>query len=581
MKTPAVIASIGMAFVAGVLLERYALSERTGRLQDPEQFGATGPRSILAPLQSSDEFASDASKSEADPEDQRSDRSKKVEAHSLRALLALSDERAMEQALHPHSPSKLVQLLGELEASGNQDARSRRLKRLIYRQWAHMEPQQALKRALQEDDTQVKRDVIHTAFSRLTEEGRTKEALGAFASLQTHRQRQEAVYAMADRVPFEEMGTLASFLAENAPNINSENLYRRWGEMDPTSPLLQAMAVTAGPEAVRAAARGWAHADPSFALEMARAMDSVHPQMGALRGVLESLADWEPAQASQWIDELPPGHERRELVRDIANRWSQEDLDAALAWTETLDERSQREAMQSIAHQWARKDPQAAADFALSLPPSEQRREALREVGHIWARGNAEQAAEWAATLGPEATSAFHGVLETVAEQNPQMAADMVAQWGESVSPNAYREFTSEVAGHWSSKDPLAAAAWAQTLPTEGEVQRQAIEHVADHWVGQDAMAASEWIGTLPEGELRDVAAGRLVDHVAPNDPDSAFRWALSVSNAEHQIDMLHHVFEQWQEIDLQAAQNALQNAPITAEQRQDLGEIFQSEPPN
>ena len=88
-------------------------------------------------------------------------------------------------------------------------------------------------------------------------------------------------------------------------------------------------------------------------------------------------------------------------------------------------------------------------------------------------------------------------------------------------------------------------------------------------------MAASEWIGNLPQGDLRDVAAERLVDHVAPRDPDSAYRWALSVGNPDHQTEMLHHVFEQWQDIDPQTAQHTLENAPITHEQREDLQGIF------
>ena len=50
----------------------------------------------------------------------------------------------------------------------------------------------------------------------------------------------------------------------------------------------------------------------------------------------------------------------------------------------------------------------------------------------------------------------------------------------------------------------------------------------------------------------------------------------MTLSNPEHQQDLLHHVLQQWQDVDPQAAQSTLNNASLPAEQIQDLSEIFQ-----
>jgi hypothetical protein len=319
-----------------------------------------------------------------------------------------------------------------------------------------------------------------------------------------------------------------------------------------------------------------AHGNPGEALAWAQEVDEAHPGAHTVKAVLETMADWDPAQASQWLNEVPPGRQRQEMIHQIAHRWAEEDLSGTLDWMETLDPRSQNEALQSVSHHWARQDPAAAAEFAAALPPSAQRREALSEIAHVWAETDLNQASQWAETLGPDRQPALHGILTTAVEQDPQLASQLVARWSETAPPNAHRDWAGHLAGEWSEYDPVAASQWAESLPEHAEVQPHAIARVADHWVQQDSMAASEWIGNLPQGDSRNAATERLVDHVATSDPDSAYHWALSVADRGQQTDLLHHVFEQWKDLDPVTAQDTLQNAPLSSDQRQRLSQIFQ-----
>lgn len=583
MKTPAITILALAAFAAGMCVERWFLANPGAGSTDPH--GAP-PVSILSNqsgvLADADDPTASMGRERGGANGEghlEGERERGEHPPDLAALVKLRTEEEMERAFRVGSVDDIAGMLENLDKVPASEAQRRRLMRVLYLRFAHMDPERALDRVLQEKNVQIKRDVIHTAFAGMTQRGQTTRAMSAFAKLQDYQQRREAAFAMSEHASLDDMGPLASFLLENAPNLKTEPLYRRWGEMDPGSALLQEMAAAAGPEALRAAARGWAHVNPSAALDWAHTLDADHPGANALASVIHSIADWDPGQAAAWLDQVPAGHQRRELVRDLAHRWAEQDLEASLDWTETLDARSQREALSAITHEWAESDPEAAAAFAVSLPPSEHRGDALTEIAHRWARDDAGKALAWAQTLGPDATRAFHGILETVADQSPWAAADLVAQWGETAAPKSYRNLTGHLAGQWSRQDPAAAATWAESLPSTGDAQRHAIERVADHWVEQNPMAASEWIGTLPQGELRDVAAERLVDHVAAADPDSAYQWALSVTNPDHQTDMLHHVFEQWSEVDPHTARATLEAAPISSEQRQDLAEIFRAAP--
>ena len=146
-------------------------------------------------------------------------------------------------------------------------------------------------------------------------------------------------------------------------------------------------------------------------------------------------------------------------------------------------------------------------------------------------------------------------------ESDPPTAAEFFGELADTEliarSDDDLRDAAHHIARRWSDYDPVTATKWALSLPQEGEIQHGAIEAAADHWVRNDPQAAAEWIAELPAGRTRDIATERLVDHSSEADPEYALQWALSTSNREHQTDMLHHVFEQWNEADPQAARSS------------------------
>ncbi|GEM_PF-2253652 len=561
-----------LAFLGGMALER--------RIKTTAAAEHEGPLEVAAPGLDLERGRSGEDANESDS-NEHTPNSDVQSTPTLAHLLSLSEQRDKHRALDNVPPGELVAMLDELRNSNDQSPEARMLKRVLYDRWANDQPLAALQHAMTyETNPRLKEQVIHHAFARLAERD-VASALDAYSGLETRRQREEAISAMTHHTTLDGLPFLADFFMNDTQNAPIEALFRVWAERDPGGEGILDLAATGGTRAVHAALEGMAMSDPISALPMA---NQLGPE--GIRVALDAIAHSDPRLAAAAFDavttdELPLGRQRNDLARQIAHRMAQEDIQSALAWTDTLDPVARREALREVSQEWARQDPKSAAEYALTLSDPRQQRDAVSEATHHWARDNPGAALEWANNLeGDTSLAAMRGVIGTIADNDPQAAANMIGQMDFSTAPaDAYSDMAGDLASHWSRFDPEAAANWAQTLPEENEAQHHAFERVADHWVEQDSLGASEWVGSLPEGELRDIAARRLVEHIAPSDPDAAYQWALSLSDLGHQTEMLHEVFEQWQERDPQSAEATLNAAPISNEQRQEIGELFRNDP--
>ena len=499
---------------------------------------------------------------------------------SLKQLLEIVGQKGdVHHALSGYESHDLVDLVADLKATDRRDSDARRLKTELYSRWAQLEPRLALDSVLKEGDFRLQQEVLNQAFGTLTERS-LEEASEVFLTLPNHQTREAAAEAMVHRVQPEALPILATFLDEHVPRTGVNDLYRRWAESDPEAAAAMAVTVRGANGAVNAVARSWVETDPEAAMAWAKSLENPPQRQHALHGAVAYVADRDPAAAAGLIDQMAASHGRNELAQEIAHRWAREDVASALSWVQSLDPASSAEAMHALTRSWAETDPQGAANHVLSLSLSE-RRGALVEVSEAWARVDSDAAKAWIETLSPaDAAPAMRGLVEVVSWNDPQSAADLVASWGEAASElgEGFVDLSNQVAEHWSRQDPAAAAAWAQSLPVDGEVRQEAVGSVAESWLRVDPWSAGEWIGAMESGRVRDVATEHLVDYVAENDPGSAYEWALTVSDPEHQADMLHHVFEQWQDMDPSRARATWESAPITSDQREQLSEIFSDE---
>ncbi len=421
----------------------------------------------------------------------------------------------------------------------------------FYRSWADRDPEAAALHAMASPENPAVASVAEAWAGHHPE-----EALAWAQSLTNPRQRSRA-YAHA-------LSSIAATQPARAAELLSEVPHQDHQR-----------------ELVRHVAHQWSRQDMTGALEWIDTLTGAL-QTEAMDEVLHDWAHNDPESAAAYVSDLPASERKLDFTHRVARAWSESDQSAALDWAMSQENPSAwAHALDGLANVWAEQDPASAGEFALSLEAGEARQELLHTVGNRWSQHNVAEALDWAQQLaGRDHQHVTRGIVEQVAESDPFGAADLYSQLLGNLEQNAlteagYDHLAGDLAGHWSEYSPHQAADWAEGLPEVGDIRRRAIESVADRWVQADSLAASEWIGQLPQGGARDAATERLVDHVSESDPNAAYEWALTLSSTEHQTDVLHHVFSQWREQDASAAQAAFNNARVTAEQREAIGDVF------
>jgi hypothetical protein len=128
-------------------------------------------------------------------------------------------------------------------------------------------------------------------------------------------------------------------------------------------------------------------------------------------------------------------------------------------------------------------------------------------------------------------------------------------------------QVASGMASQWAHDDPEAAIAWAATL--SGDERLKATEGVVSSWVTYDSMAASRWITELPPGAQRDAAAKVLSISISEAEPESAWRWSVSIQDPAVRAETLPWAYRQWHLRDPAAAAQALEAANPTPAERE------------
>jgi hypothetical protein len=93
-----------------------------------------------------------------------------------------------------------------------------------------------------------------------------------------------------------------------------------------------------------------------------------------------------------------------------------------------------------------------------------------------------------------------------------------------------FRDVRARFARDWASDNPIGAAAWA----------------VARQWASYDEAAAAAWVATLAPGAARDQAANVLADVLADSEPNTAWKWAASISDGWERAQALLDLGGKW-----------------------------------
>jgi hypothetical protein len=275
-------------------------------------------------------------------------------------------------------------------------------------------------------------------------------------------------------------------------------LLTAWAKVDPLSALEDATKNTSGNFASSTILASWATTDPDAALRWAQ---ENHQGAGAnpfLIGVIRGIAETDPARATELLAGMPFSNERGQALEGIMQHILKQGPQAARDWISALtDDRLREGAVMRMSEQMASIDPQGTADWLLAHPGQAASRR-LDDVYNTWASANETAALDSFSALpaGESRTNALRGVIDALAEQNPQRALAVMDQYPSDVNDGVLQTFIRSA----TQSDPNVAVSAIPRITNEGQ-RNNAYRRTLDRWMRQDTEAAVAWVqqNPLPE----------------------------------------------------------------------------------
>ena len=269
---------------------------------------------------------------------------------------------------------------------------------------------------------------------------------------------------------------------------------------------------------------GWASGDPSGALTWFNTLkiseDSTFDYLlkerkiqpdrlreHLMRGLVKGLANNDPKIVSDFIHKLAEGGNQgaprlMHTVADTVMRSSKPS--EAVDWADALPEGSARTiALRQIADRYVDEDPEEATNWAIKYTDDRATASIVGEVGASWSHHDQESALEWLASLPTShgQNAGMHQVLSDWTHRDPAAASEYLSAMPDSPARNeAVTGFSSRLA--W--EDPSAALVWTENITSEG-MRNKTLMNIGRTWARKDAEAAADWAADagLPENVQR------------------------------------------------------------------------------
>ncbi len=243
-----------------------------------------------------------------------------------------------------------------------------------------------------------------------------------------------------------------------------EGVAQGWAQQAPRETMAWALQLAQPDEqahAVRQVLGEWMRSEPEAAVAQVLSLPE-HLRNEAARGVIEGVAQKDPADARRIAELLPAGSGREQALGIVAVTWAGRDPGAAADFARNLSGETAEDAWPKIARTWVQRgETSAAAQWVVQLPEGAARGGAARNVIDRWAKAEPAAAAQWLEQLSPGPTrDAAAGAFATqVRETDPAGAME----WAATIGNLPQREATvRQVLETWRKKDSVAARAWLE-----------------------------------------------------------------------------------------------------------------------
>lgn len=288
-----------------------------------------------------------------------------------------------------------------------------------------------------------------------------------------------------------------------------------------------------------------AELDPAAALDYAERHPELHGQADLTIELFAGWLDRNELSARDWLDAVPAGVLRIQLVPVVVSHLASELPEEALAlagelpgydgelgplpafgnWdhSDELEGQARERAYAAVFREWASSDPVAAAARAGALEDPLYRNLALQEVGLKWILKDPAAAIQWSKELpaGPDQYSALQGIMAEWTTHDPRAAASFLAALEDSPHRDQWLRLLGE---NWTACDPRMALSWAAQLPDETD-RTQTVRTVLATVLESGGREAADFVLTLPAGSSREQGMELVLPKWSADDAEGVRAW--------------------------------------------------------
>ena len=249
---------------------------------------------------------------------------------------------------------------------------------------------------------------------------------------------------------------------------------RAWGEQDPRAAVTWALRQDQR-SSVEAALVG-AAAQPEIALQIGREFlaQDTEDENGYSSIVVSALAAAGKFETALAFANEAPADSRALWLSNIFRRWSESSPEAAVKALGALNEKGSHDtAFRGLVEGWATSNPSGLAEYAVKLPPGDERAHALSAALDNWSMQDPASAGEWLNDLpaSPELDQAIAGLIARTDRVN--RSPEVAVSWVESISDlNLRRETLIHVMQEWVQAEPAAAWKYFKEITWLNDTQR-------------------------------------------------------------------------------------------------------------
>lgn len=372
------------------------------------------------------------------------------------------------------------------------------------------------------------------------------KSLADIQSLPSEFERTAALYARLQSADVDALETLLDEAKDlTDPRPVKPAIYSRYVQLDARAALDRVGDERDQPQLIRTTVSAVGSIDLDAALAFVDTLDQPL-QVQSARNILD-LAGLSDARKAEIAKRfaLEPYFRHLQASSEAKN-------DPTRAWQTALavekdDER--REMLWSVADTWFETDPSAALSAVTSLDPAD-RSHWETELLHRWVSKDPDAALEW--VLAQPASGKgdlLEYVAGRIADRSPQEMFELV----ETLDPPR-RKMVAEVVLHtWGRTDPAAALDALAAMANAARLGETVGVSIVRSWAKNDPRAAFEWVRAQEPSMARSMMLATTLVHVGTSDPVRALTLADELDGLAR-LQAIDGVLDTWGEEDPLAA---------------------------